>query len=89
MTAMQIEGMICVAQYHGFTIIPVDCSSINNVAPSISMIMEKVTTGMVAILIVMSTKLVNAIKEATVTMCSASKVSHQNNVITCPEKIMN
>jgi perosamine synthetase len=51
MSAIQIEGMIRVAQYHGLTIIPVDCSSIDNVAPSISMIMEKVTSSTVAVLI--------------------------------------
>lgn len=50
-SAIQIEGMIVVAKYHGLTIIPVDCSSIDNVAPSIPMIMEKVTTKTVAVLI--------------------------------------
>lgn len=36
-----------------------------------------------------STKLVDAIKEATAATCSTSKTSHQNITITCQEKIMN
>jgi dTDP-4-amino-4,6-dideoxygalactose transaminase len=51
MSAIQIEGMVHVAQFHGLTIIPVDCTSIQNVAPSVSDIVSKITPKTVAVLI--------------------------------------